>query len=118
MDNQPIRKSGKNAGIDFYSQNQYKNSAISLVAADRDFIKYEPPVFPDYFTKTATGFVYTNGTKQNKIDISLTGYTSVNFLEKPAARNTIKIVLTDNVPELIQCAISRRLPQAVYQTYL
>lgn len=74
-----------NAGIDFYSQNQYKNSAISLVAADRDFIKYEPPVFPDYFTKTATGFVYTNGTKQNKIDISLTGYTSVNFLEKPAA---------------------------------
>lgn len=59
--------------------------AISLVAADRDFIQYEPPVFPDYFTETATGFVYTNGTKQNKIDISLTGYTSVNFLEKSAS---------------------------------
>lgn len=76
-----ISITAKNAGIDFTSKNQYKNSAISLNAINKDFLKYEPPVYPNYFTKTNTGFEYKNGTETNKIDISLIGYTSVNFEE-------------------------------------
>lgn len=71
----------ENAGIDFTSQNQYKNCDISLIATNKDFIKYEPPVYPNYFTKTDTGFEYTNGIGENKINIILTGYTSVVFSE-------------------------------------
>lgn len=76
-----ISITAQNAGIDFSSENQYKNSAVSLTATDKDFIKYEPPVYPSYFTKTDTGFEYHNGTGENKIDISLTGYTNVSFKE-------------------------------------
>lgn len=76
-----ISITAQNAGIDFSSKNQYKNSAVSLTATDKDFIKYEPPVYPSYFTKTDTGFEYHNGTGENKIDISLTGYTNVSFKE-------------------------------------
>lgn len=86
-----INITAKNAGVDFTSKNQYKNSAISLIATNKDFIKYEPPVYPSYFTKTNTGFDYTNGTGENKISIKLTGYTSVNFAETSAANLSYEI---------------------------
>lgn len=86
-----ISITAQNSGIDFLSRNQYKNSSISLVATNKDFIKYEPPVYPNYFTKTSTGFEYVNGTGANKINISLTGYTSVNFAETPAANRTYEV---------------------------
>lgn len=47
-----ISITAQNAGINFVSENQYKDSVISLAAADNDFINYEPPVYPNYFTKT------------------------------------------------------------------
>ncbi|WRS27175.1 M56 family metallopeptidase [Oscillospiraceae bacterium MB08-C2-2] len=76
-----------NAGLNFTSANKYANSAISLTATDKDFLKYELPVYPSYFTKTDSGFQYENGTKVNQIGIKLTGYTGVNFAEHPASAN-------------------------------
>lgn len=70
-----------NGGVYFASSNHYANSDISLVAQERTFIVYEEPVYPDYFTRTDTGFSYKNGTGLNKISISLIGYTSVEFQE-------------------------------------
>lgn len=80
-----INLTAENAGIDFTSKNQYRNSSILLIATNNDFLKYEPPVFPSFFTKTNNGFEYTNGSGKNKIAISLTGYTHVNFREAPAS---------------------------------
>lgn len=88
-----INLTAKNSGVDFTSKNQFKNSNISLTAANKDFIKYEPPVFPNYFTKTDTGFEYTNGTESNRINIRLTGYTSVVFAE--ANHNDTEIKAND-----------------------
>lgn len=70
-----------NGGVYFASSNHYANSDISLVAQERTFIVYEEPVYPNYFTRTDTGFSYKNGTGLNKISISLIGYTSVEFQE-------------------------------------
>ena len=70
-----------NGGVYFASSNHYANSDISLVAQERTFIVYEEPVYPNYFTRTDTGFSYKNGTELNKISISLIGYTSVEFQE-------------------------------------
>lgn len=70
-----------NGGVYFASSNHYANSDISLVAQERPFIVYEEPVYPNYFTRTDTGFSYKNGTELNKISISLIGYTSVEFQE-------------------------------------
>ena len=86
-----ISITAQNSGIDFLSGNQYKNSFISLAATNKDFIMYEPPVCPDYFTKTSTGFEYVNGTGANKINISLTGYTRVTFAETPVADTTYEV---------------------------
>lgn len=62
-----------------YIKKSFDNCNISLVAQNKDFIIYEPPVYPNYFTKTANGVEYKNGTEINKISISLSGYTSVEF---------------------------------------
>ena len=62
-----------NGGVYFASSNHYANSDISLVAQERTFIVYEEPVYPNYFTRTDTGFSYKNGTGLNKISISLIG---------------------------------------------
>lgn len=70
-----------NGGIQFTSSDHYANSDILLVAQEKAFIQYEEPIYPNYFNKTDTGFYYKNGTGQNKINISLTGYTSVEFQE-------------------------------------
>ena len=70
-----------NGGVYFASSNHYANSDISLVAQERTFIVYQEPVYPNYFTRTDTGFSYKNGTGLNKISISLIGYTSVEFQE-------------------------------------
>lgn len=70
-----------NGGVYFASSNHYANSDISLVAQEKTFIVYEEPVYPNYFTRTDTGFSYKNGTELNKISISLIGYTSVEFQE-------------------------------------
>lgn len=85
-----INITAENAGVNVTSKNKYKNSAISLIATNKDFITYEPPVYPNYFTKTNTGFDYTNGTGENKISIKLTGYTSVNFAETSASNYIVR----------------------------
>ena len=68
-----------NGGVHFASSNHYANSDILLVAQEKVFILYEEPIYPNYFTRTDTGFSYKNGTELNKISISLIGYTSVEF---------------------------------------
>lgn len=70
-----------NGGVYFASSNHYADSDILLVAQEKTFIVYEEPIYPNYFTRTETGFSYKNGTGQNKISISLIGYTSVEFQE-------------------------------------
>lgn len=68
-----------NGGIQFTSKNKYDNSKISLTATDKDFLIYDLLVYPNYFTKTDTGFNYKKGTEATQIGISLTGYTDVEF---------------------------------------
>lgn len=68
-----------NGGIQFTSKNRYDNSKISLTATDKDFLIYDLLVYPNYFTKTDTGFKYKKGTEATQIGISLTGYTDVEF---------------------------------------
>lgn len=69
----------KNGGVHFRSNNHYKNSNITLVSEDKDYLIYQKPNYPSCFTKTDKGFKYKNGTKANKIKVTLTGYTSVDF---------------------------------------
>ncbi|MCC0631017.1 hypothetical protein [Clostridioides sp. ZZV15-6388] len=74
-----INVTAKDSSIEFTSKNQYKNSTISLSATDKEFLEYGLINYPDYFTKTHKGFEYKNGTIKNQIDISLTGFTNVDF---------------------------------------
>lgn len=77
-----LKISAKSSSLDFTSKNQYSNSSIFLTAKDKEFLKYGLISYPDYFTKIDNGFQYKNGTGANKIDITLTGYTNVDFAEK------------------------------------
>lgn len=79
-----INITAADSSLQFTSTNRFDGSGISLTAQNKDFIVYQKPVYPDYFTKTDTGFTYKSGAQTNKIAISLTGYTSVDFLETPA----------------------------------
>lgn len=74
-----INVTAKDSSIEFTSKNQYKNSTISLLATEKDFLKYGLINYPDYFSKTPNGFEYKSGTRKNQIDISLTGFTNVAF---------------------------------------
>lgn len=74
-----ININAANAGIQFTSKNKYDNSKISLIATDKNFLIYDLLVYPNYFTKTDTGFKYKKGTEATQIAISLTGYTDVEF---------------------------------------
>ncbi|MER0281919.1 M56 family metallopeptidase [Clostridioides difficile] len=74
-----ININAANAGIQFTSKNKYDNSKISLTATDKNFLIYDLLVYPNYFTKTDTGFKYKKGTEATQIAISLTGYTDVEF---------------------------------------
>lgn len=74
-----ININAANAGIQFTSKNKYDNSKISLTATDKNFLIYDLLVYPNYFTKTDTGFKYRKGTEATQIGISLTGYTDVEF---------------------------------------
>lgn len=74
-----ININAANAGIQFISKNKYDNSKISLTATDKNFLIYDLLVYPNYFTKTDTGFKYKKGTEATQIAISLTGYTDVEF---------------------------------------
>ncbi|MGX8126767.1 M56 family metallopeptidase [Clostridioides difficile] len=74
-----ININAANAGIQFTSKNKYDNSKISLIATDKNFLIYDLLVYPNYFTKTNTGFKYKKGTEATQITISLTGYTDVEF---------------------------------------
>lgn len=74
-----ININAANAGIQFTSKNKYDNSKISLIATDKNFLIYDLLVYPNYFTKTNTGFKYKKGTEATQIAISLTGYTDVEF---------------------------------------
>ncbi|MGO1043319.1 hypothetical protein ACTPEO_11345 [Clostridioides difficile] len=74
-----INVTAKDSSIEFTSKNQYKNSTISLFATDKEFLKYGLINYPDYFSRTPNGFEYKNGTRKNQIDISLTGFTNVDF---------------------------------------
>lgn len=67
------------SGVHISSDNHYANSSISLKALNKDFMTYEAPVYPAYFTKTDTGFKYQNGTEAAKINVTLTGYVDVDF---------------------------------------
>ena len=42
------------------------------------------PVYPVCYIKASNGFEYANGAEENKIDIFVTGYTYVNFLDNPS----------------------------------
>lgn len=79
-----VNVTAKDGGVHFVSSNHFDNSRISLVAQDKNFILYEPPTYPDYFTRTENGFEYKNGTEATKISITLAGYTSVEFEDETA----------------------------------
>lgn len=68
-----------NAGVYIASKNGYKNSSITLTAAEKEYLAYGMIAYPDYFTTTDNGFKYQQGTEANQINISLTGYTNVEF---------------------------------------
>ncbi|NMS89233.1 peptidase, M56 family protein [Clostridioides difficile] len=74
-----ININAANAGIQFTSKNKYDNSKISLTATDKNFLIYDLLVYPNYFTKTDTGFKHKKGTEATQIAITLTGYTDVEF---------------------------------------
>lgn len=76
-----INITAANGGVWFSSDDGYAGGNISLTAQDKDFIRYEKLVYPDYFTPTGNGFVYQNGGEEYKIDILLTSYTHVDFVE-------------------------------------
>ncbi|MGO0986034.1 hypothetical protein ACTPEW_08865 [Clostridioides difficile] len=74
-----INVTAKDSSIEFTSKNQYKNSTISLSSKDKEFLKYGLINYPKYFSKIPNGFEYKDGTIKNKIDVSLTGFTNVDF---------------------------------------
>lgn len=70
----------KDSGIHFASKNKYDNCNISIIAENKDFIKYSQFTCPDYFSATENKITYKNGTGINHIRVYLTGYTNVDFV--------------------------------------
>lgn len=71
----------KDSSVDFSSSNHYQDSSISVTALEKEYMEYSLLSFPDYFTKEKDAVTYQNGTGKNRIQVVLTGYTSVNFKE-------------------------------------
>lgn len=90
-----IQVTAADGGVHFTSANRYDNSSISVTAQNKDFIVYEEPVYPDYFSKTDAGFTYRNGTEANQIDVLLTGYTRVEFTETQPTASSVVSALKD-----------------------
>lgn len=82
-----ISVTAADSGIQISSPNGFQNSEISLTATEKEYTRYDMLEYPNYFTKTETGFAYRNGTEENRLWISLTGYTGVEFTERTDGAN-------------------------------
>lgn len=82
-----ISVTAADSGIQISSPNGFQNSEISLTATEKEYTQYDMLKYPNYFTKTETGFAYRNGTEENRLWISLTGYTGVEFTERTDGAN-------------------------------